>query len=54
MIEIKIPDRKNYQVGVRLTEATYLWLKQLAVAKKVTVPEVIRAIIEMYFKEKND
>lgn len=54
MIDIKIPERKNYQVGVRIDASTYFWLKKLAVAKKVTVSEVLRAIVEMYFKKEND
>lgn len=51
MLEIKKPERKNYQIGVRINETTYIWLKRLAVTKKVSVPEVLRAIIDLYFKD---
>jgi predicted DNA-binding protein len=53
-MDIKIEPKKNYQAGIRLTEETYLKLKVLAVSKKSTVGEVLRAIIEIYFKKEND
>ena len=53
-MDLKIKQKKLYQVGIRLTEETYIKLKLLSVSKKTTVTEVLRAIVELYFEKEND
>ena len=44
---------KNYSLGVSLSEDQYLWLKEYATMRTVSISAALRLLIDDYRKPKN-